>query len=267
MNNEYTPHNPETQNRTLPRFDSEAKKLLSDESIAQLPVEQQGQVILDRFIGTLLRHGAVAGSQKEYTPAEILSKMDEMSRRSDDALREITNTDGLRRAVFDLASDARLGGHFGHISERLATDAEGRPALTSMTQIEGYLLAGGTTNQIRDGVGGVHMHGDSWVPVILEHTQRMAQDAYVPWMTLGKARELMTSSAPLIQNTGRDWEMATHSAEKVGVDMDLLRRSAEKIQSHVRASRDMAATALSVLSEDKVARYKNDLDRRSGYRF
>jgi len=262
MHHEHAPFTPETHPSELPSLDTLTADLLSDEKIAELPIEAQGRTILDRFIGALVRQGNIAGSQKEYTPREILGYMDQIG-KDPMAPRMITGTNGLRKAVLALANDIRIGREFGQIQSRLATDDKGNTTLTSGAQIEGYMLAGGRKNYVKNPTGGVHMEGDTWMPVVLEHVSRMAEDPSLEWMTAGKARELMTSSAPLIQNTGRDWEMARHSAERVGVDMDLIGRSAEKIQARTRAGYDMGSTALSATAEGRIGRYRNDLARRS----
>jgi len=109
------------------------------------------------------------------------------------------------------------------------------------------------------------MPGDDWVPVIVEHTQRMAEDPNVHWTTSSEARDLINSSGPLLKNTGRDWLMANSSARKAGVDVDLLRRSAETVQRRAKDSQDMGQAALFLATGGRVSNYKKDLDRRSGY--
>lgn len=253
----------EIEKAQLPTFDTIASGLLEDEKIKELPEIEQGRVIIDRFIGAIVRHGDVEGSQTTYTPSEVLLGMDGLSKYGAKGLREITGTDGLRKAVADLADDERVGREFGQIQSRLGVDEQGQYVLTSTAQMEGYLLGGGKKNIVRDPVGGVHMEGDSWVPVIMEHAQNMAENPYNEWMSYGKARELMTSDAPLIKNTGRDWEKAMHSAERVGVDLNLLKRSAEKIQQRVRTGREMGGTALFLATGGRIRDYKTRLDVRS----
>jgi len=263
MNIDRDAYGQEKESVKLPTFDTIASGLLDDEKIKELPEIEQGRVIVDRFIGSLVRHGDVEGSQTIYTPMEVLYGMDNISKLGEKGLREITSTDGLRKAVYGLASDPRVGREFGQFTSRLSVDDKDRYILTSTAQIEGYLLSGGDKNRVKDPVGGVHMEGDSWIPVIMEQTQQMAENPHAEWMSYGHARELMTSDAPLIKNTGRDWEKALHSAERVGVDIDVLRRSAEKIQKRSKARQDMGSTALAVATGSRIRNYRSDLDRRS----
>jgi len=248
----------------LPSFDSVATELLSDERIKELPGEEQGRVIVDRFIGAVVRHGEVTGSQMTYSPLDVIRGIDKLSTVGEKGMREITSTDGLRTAVYELVTDERVGKEVGDFASRLGIDDTGRYILTSPAQIEGYLVSGGQENQVSDAVGGVHMEMDTWMPVLMEHTKNMATNPHLGWMSYDRARELTTSSAPLIQNTGRDWAKALRSAEKVGVDVDLLQRSAERIQARsVQTHHDMGATALFVATERRIQGYKQDLKRRS----
>ena len=264
MNNEPTIFNQE--NEPAPKyFDAIAHELIQDKTLLELPGGQRGAVIVDRFIGSVVRHGDVQGSGELYSPAAVLDGMDAIKNYSVNGFRKITGTDGLRSAVRELSLDSDVMNVFGDISKRLSQDEEGKYTLTSPAQIEGYLLAGGEENQIRNGVGGVDMPGDDWVPVIVEHTQRMAEDPNVHWTTSSEARDLINSSGPLLKNTGRDWLMANSSARKAGVDVDLLRRSAETVQRRAKDSQDMGQAALFLATGGRVSNYKKDLDRRSGY--
>lgn len=263
MNVERDDYSQEKESAKLPTFDTIATGLLEDEKIKELPEIEQGRVIVDRFIGALVRHGDVEGSQTIYSPMDVLHGIDNMSKLGEKGLREITSTDGLRKAVYELAGDIRVGREFGQFTSRLGVDDKDQYVLTSTAQVEGYLLSGGDKNRVKNPVGGVHMEGDSWVPVIMEQTEQMVENPYAEWMSYGRARELMASDAPLIKNTGRDWEKALHSAEKVGVDIDVLRRSAEKIQRRSKAQQDMGSTALAVATGSRIRNYRSELDRRS----
>ncbi len=249
----------------MPRFDTLAESLLSDKAINELPPEDQGRVIADRFIGALVRRGEVKGSQTTYTPQEVLHLMDRIQRSED--LRTITGTDGLRAAVEKLSLDERVGPVFGQLEGQLRVDERGQQTLTSMAQIEGYLQAGGRNNEVKNPVGGVHTQLDDWIPIMLDHVDRMKDDPYLNWMSVGSARELMTSDAPLIKETGRDWQKAILSAEKVGADVGLIGRSAEYIQRTIKAGRDLGSRALLVTTGWKVAMYRDNLERRGEIKF
>ena len=264
MNNEPTISNIEQQ--AAPKyFEAYAKQLTNDESLRELPSVQRAAVIADRFIGSVVRHGEVQGSQVSYSPGDVIKGMDLVSKTGAYGLKEITNTDGLRKAVLELSTDSDVALLFGQMSNRLSEDADGKYTLTSPAQIEGYLLSGGAQNKITNPVGGVDMEGDTWIPVIIDHAQRMAENPGLTWTTTNEARELIGSSGPLLQNTGRDWLKANSSAIKAGVDVDLLRRSAEKVQRRTKDSHDMGHTALYLATSGRVGDYKKDLDRRSGY--
>jgi len=264
MNTEPTVSNKEEEWKSR-NFDAIANELLKDKILQELPGDQRGAVIVDRFIGSIVRHGEVRGSSASYNPADVLGGMDYISQAGLNGLRKITNTDGLRNAVRELSNDGDVARLFGQMSQRLSKDTEDKYTLTSPAQIEGYLLAGGQRNVIRDAVGGVDMQGDSWIPVIVEHTQNMAENSAISWKTNSDAYGLIGSSSPLLKNTGRDWLMANSSARKAGVDVDLLQRSAERVQRRAKTENSMGHSALFLATGGRVENYKKDLDHRSGY--
>lgn len=246
------------------RLDTVAQKLIEDETLLELAPADRGVVIVDRFIGSLVRHGRVQGSNQSYAPKRVLEKMDNLSRLGVDGLREITRTDGLKDAARDLALDQDAAKLFGSLSERLAANEEGGLVLTSVAQIEGYLLAGGSDNNyITKPIPGVDMPGVNWIPVVAEYVQKMS-DNDLSWITDHEARELTTSSSDLIHNTGRDWAMAKSSALKAGVDMDLIARSAEYIKQERKSSdRAIGSTALFLATGSAVDAYQQSLHYRS----
>jgi hypothetical protein len=264
MNNELAFNNQEKESK-LNGFDSIAKDLINDPELQELPGVQRGTTIVDRFIGSIVRHGELQGSKTSYSPADILAGIDNVSSLGEYGLKEITNKENLRVAVANLSMDPDVAKLFGQMSGRLSQDEAGAYTLTSTAQIEGYLLAGGEKNYTKNPVGGVDMHGDSWIPVLMEHTQRMADDPYNHWISADHARELVGSSAPLIKNSGNDWQQANSSARKAGVDLDLLRRSAEKVQDRVQSGHDLGSTALFLATGGRIKSYKQDLNRRSGF--
>lgn len=247
-----------------PSYDQVVEKLLNSADIDGLPVEEQGHVIVDRFIGTLVRQGGVEGSQTSYSPADILHLMDEVS-SDPDALQTITRTDGLRSAVKLLASDERTGTLFGHFGQQLESsiDHNGNevPTLTSVAQIEGYLIAGGKENRVTNPTGGVHMEGDSWMPVIMSEVERVQKNEYLKTLPARhELYDLMSSEAPLIKLSARDLNMAYSSAEKVGVDMDLLRRSTEMVKHRAKVGREIASSAIVLAMRGRVDAYNTKAD-------
>lgn len=266
MNQERTNFSQEKE-ATPKSFDTIAQELITNKELSELEGPQRALVIADRFIGSIVRHGEVKGASASYSPAEVLEGMDYISKAGVSGLKEITRTEGLREAVRDLSLDEDVAKLFGSLSSRLSQDEEGKYTLTSAAQVEGYLLAGGNANIVKNPVGGVHMPHDTWIPVILEQTQRMASNPNLNWLTTYQARELTTSSSDYIRNGGNDWLKATTSAEKVGVDVQLLGRSAERIQErHVRNDREMGSTALFLATGGSIKQYSKSLDSRSGMR-
>lgn len=242
----------------IPAYDQVVKELFTDQQIEELPLAEQGHVIVDRFIGAIVRRGGAEGSQTTYSPADILHLMDKIS-TDPDALKEITRTDGLRQAVGLLASDDRTGKMFGRFSEQLASDVdrEGNetPTLTSVAQIEGYLTSGGQNN-VENPVGGVHMSGDTWVPVILHEIERTQKNEYLSLPTKTELYDSMKPDVyPLMRLSARDLSMAYNSAQEVGVDVELLRRSTEEMKRRARIGHNIASSALFLATRGRVDDY------------
>lgn len=263
------PDDMERKTTEAPRLDEYVKSLLTDRHIAELPIQDQGRVIVDQFIGGLLRQGELTSSQNQsFNAADILYLMDNLN--GDEDLKKFTSSAGLRKAVEELSTDPRSATVFGSLGSRLestlVSTQEGEKelfTLTSLAQIEGYLKAGGAKNRKLNPTGGVHMEGDSWIPVLVDGISRMSQDETRTWMTRSDAYGFIESSAPLIKNTGRDWVKATTTAESVGVDMALVQRSAEKVQARMSSGRHLAEMAFSKLMIGRVENYNVDLRRRS----
>lgn len=260
------------QGNKLPSVGEYVSGLLSSAEIQKLPEDEQGKVIVDRFIGAVVRHGEVTGNVNTYAPDLTLGLIADFANGRHPNLRGVTSQDGLREAAILLNSDGRTGGLLGRLEEQFVRSEDPKTGkieitLTSPAQIEGYIQGGGEKNHLSayDAVPGVNMQGDEWAPILLEQVQRMSQDQYLSWNTLANARDMTTSSSPYIRNSGRDWQSAVATAEKVGVDVQLLRRSAEKIQRrNFLDKEDLGARAAFLATGGQISRYQDRLRSRSG---
>lgn len=265
-----TPTQEPNQNEQLkserPLLNEVSARLLNSKEIQELPVQEQGRVIIDRFIGSIVRQGEISGVLDSYDPRDTLALMDFISSKGEDSLNSITRANGLREAVKQLSLDTRTASLFGSLESRVEAtiDDQGKENLTftSAAQIEGYLLAGGNENRVKNPYAGIHMEGDSWIPVILDQVQKMSNNPSLSWVTQSQAIGLMRSSIPSNQNAGKDWAQASRSAEKVGVDMEIIKRSAEKLQQRTMGVHDLGATALFLATRKQIASYQKDFDRR-----
>ena len=251
-----------------PKFSEMTDKLLADQEILKLPPEEQGRVILDRFIGGVVRQGETTGTGAKYAAADVFQLMDAVSAEGAPALQAITRTEGLRDSVAKLAQDERTAILFGSISSRVKSEkggtGDGELTLTSAAQIEGYLLQNETPTSYKPVGVGMGMPGETWVPVIMDRVQNMADSTYATWMTDAQARDLTTSSSDYIRHSGNDWRMAKTSATEAGVDMELVKRSAEELQRRVTGQHDLGATAMFIATRGQIKEYKTSLDRRGG---
>jgi hypothetical protein len=267
MNFETSQPTPEQETPKTKSFDVVAQELLHDESLRRLQPHERGAIIADRFIGSVVRHGEVQGSKQNYSPEDVLRRMDligtTFGNEQAENLMRITGTDGLRTAVLELASDADVAMTFGHLEKGIIKDEEGNLTLTSPAQIEGYLLSGGDKNDVK-GNFGEDVLAEQWVPVIMEHVQHLAQNPDLAWRSATEARELIATGGELNKNTGRDWLDATYAAEKAGVDITLLKRSAEKVQQRPRNNMQFGKRALFLATGSMANAYAHELYGRSG---
>lgn len=270
---EFQTSNPsEKQGNQLPNVGEYVGTLLSDETIKNLPETEQGKIIIDRFVGALVRHGEVKGNVDNYTPDRTLQLIaDYMNGKAPD-LRRVTSTEGLRAAAVQLSEDVRTGGLLNHVGELLDTEVNASTGKTEYTfttpaQVEGYIQGGGRANHldVYNAVPGVNIQGDEWAPILMEQVQRMSTSQQLTWPSLTDARGMMESSAPYIRNTGRDWQSAVYTAEKVGVDVNILKRSAEKIQRRqFTDNEDLGARAAFLATGGRISTYQDRLRSRSG---
>jgi hypothetical protein len=261
---------PQSEEKEAPKvkgFDTVAHELLDDETLNDLSPRERAEVIADRFIGSVVRHGDVQGSKQSYSPDNIIGRMDLVGTTSGteqyENLMRITGTNGLRSAVMELVSDEDVATLFGQLKERLSVGEEGEYTLTSPAQIEGYLLSGGEKNDVK-GNFGEDIMAEQWVPVVLEHVDQLAQKPGLEWRTRTEARELIKEGGELSKNTGRDWLVALDAAEKAGVDVNVIRRSAEKIQRHQKDRQGFGNRALFLATGPSIKKYAHDLYSRSG---
>jgi hypothetical protein len=205
--------------------------LLKDEILKGIPQETQGGVVVDRFIGQLARKKGVVGSNGERkTVSVILSDIDWATKQQamgkglsfNKALTVLSNTDGLRGAVDKLASDSRTGQYFGEMARRVGVDKEGQLTLKSVAQLEGYLFtdADDTSPQA----------ATNWQSVILDRVNQYTSGKSDVSRWSAQAQELTSSDVDAVRQPQMEWNRAATDARRLGVDMELVARSAEAIR-------------------------------------
>jgi len=251
--------------KSLVNFDQLTKNLLSDPEINNLDPAVQGDVIVDRFIGALARQGSIEGSQTSYSPGDVLFLMDGIKQPED--IAKITRTDGLKEAALSLGGDPRTARLFGSLEGRLIEDQTdpSKLTLTSAAQVEGYILAGGAKNSIEGARGGVEMEGEQWIGVLMERMEG-AFDAKSPyeWIT-DNGYSMSRSDIDYVRKSGNDWAMAARSAEKAGVDMNLLTRTAERAKLRTTAGGDLGHAAAMLATKGRIESYKATVSRRQKF--
>lgn len=272
----------EVKKDTTPPIEDVVGDLLTNAEIKELPEEEQGKVIVDRFVGALVRHGGVESSNADVgvlEPHEILAKIDKIGTKDEDGLhtvRELTRNDGLRGGIEKLAEDPRTAALFGSMSQQLAIGHDGRGgvyyALTTPAQIDGYIEAGGDKN--KDSRARPYTDPTEWVGVISSDIDRVMRGG--EWRS-DKDIARDTSNRDLVTP---DWYERSNSLREArgvakysgtGIDLDLLRESAEYIRDRDEATkRELGSRAVSLVTGRARDRYerrqKQSFDNRvNGY--
>lgn len=262
------PQSFEVKKETTPPLNEVVKDLLENSEIQSLPEDEQGRVIVDRFIGSLVRHGGIESSNAEVgvmAPQDILAKIDQIGTHGKDELhtvRELTRTDGLRGGVTLLAEDPRTASLFGRMSQQLVTrrneDGETYYTLTSPAQIDGYIEAGGDKN--KDPRAQPYTDPTEWIGVVASDVDNVINGAQ--WRG---DREVAAdvgrqdSVTPDWYKQSRDLYEARRKAHYAGVDLKLLKDSAEYIRDKDESvKRELGARALSLATGRAMRRYRDN---------
>ena len=228
----------------------------SDPRVLELPANQQGAFIVDRFIGGVVaeqQRGTFDGKTRERNgqaipltnAREVLTAVDNAGNISDarpqwqDNLPYITRAGGLRAATDALLSDDRIGPMVGTMRDRLPIDSEGRPVLDNIHQLEGYLY----------GISG--NQAATWQATILgrvsDYAQRSAATPQVRQSAnwhLDVRGDLLSSNSAIIRASQQEWDAAAAQAQQAGVDMDMIVRTAEHMADDARVARSAGGMAV-----------------------
>ena len=243
--------------------------LLNSSEILSLPENQQGAVILDRYIGSLVRHGGVESSNEAVgvkQPHEILEQISLIGIPGAEGyhtVRELTRQNGLRGGVELLAQDPRTADLLAGISQQLAVgyDEQGGAyyAFTTPAQIDGYLHAGGEKNNDRNAAP--YTDPTSWMKALSYDIDNVSRGTSEWRSNASIAQDVQSSGriTPEAHKRAQDLYSARMKARSADVDLTLMQRSAEYIRDkgvHTRA--ELAWRALQLVSGQK---YEEEHDR------
>lgn len=255
----------EIKKDTTPPLNEVVGNLLSNAEIQALPEGEQGKVIVDRFIGSLVRHGGIESSNSEVgvmAPHDILAKIDTIGLPGSNGIhteRELTRTDGLRDSVKLLNSDPRTAALFGSMSQQLAIGryegGEVYYALTTPAQIDGYIESGGEKNKDRNAQP--YTDPTEWIGVIASDVGGVIAGA--EWRDdrdIADGVRNQSSVTPDWYKGSKDLYDARMKAKFAGIDIKLLKDSAEYIKSRDEVTkRELGARALSLATGGAAQRY------------
>lgn len=204
------------------------RQLLEDETVRQLPPNNQGSYIVDRFVGNVAAAWSRGKLSSDQTAVEVLHGVASAVSNSPDLaswkqnIGTVVRADGIRVAVELMTKDRRTGTFLERIDNAIAETPQG-PALRTVAQLEGYVY----------GLSGNEYRG--WHDTVLNEVNRYIQLDYdrpnAHWDN-ETAKNLLSSDVPSIRTAQRAWDQAMTEAAKDGMDVGLLARSAEMIRTN-----------------------------------
>lgn len=262
---EFQPTDPsDKQGNKFPSVGEYVGTLLSDETIKNLPENEQGKVIIDRFIGSLVRHGEVQGAVDSYTPDFTLKLISDYMNGKAPNLRAVTSTEGLRAAAISLSSDERTGGLLGHVSELLKTEVNpntGKEEYTLLTeaQLDGYIDSGGGKNNKYN--AGQYEDPTEWIGPFMADVHDVANGHGVWRADSTLANDIRDQGAvtPEYYKRAKELYEARMQAYYAGVDLGVVRRSVEYMHARDEDTKKEAGErALFLATGGKLDRYKQN---------
>jgi hypothetical protein len=219
-------------------------ELLADKTIQHLPEVEQGVIIMDQFIGALIRKGDLQGSQRSYSPVDALRTMHQaakdMAKQTPSPELIVTSVGGLREAMLKLFDDPRTG-EIASVSPEslLIKDEDGSPLLGSINQIEGYLQADDDANR---SVGGPSQGAETWLPLVRQEVDSVIYNGST-W-NYNPSKGSIESDNDTLRKAGIEWHQASGKAKEAGVNLKLIGRSAERLATRRTQGSQLATTAL-----------------------
>ncbi len=214
----------------IDQYVSSLLRELNGGDLSELPKVEQGRIIVDKFLGALMRQGDVTDtSGKTHKFEQTVFDMHRMSKGADESA--VTRNGGRRAAVLALLDNPLTAPFAEKAFGALARDEQdsGEILLANEEQIQGYLHADERKNFVTEARQGVELAGKGWVGILEDRinivVNRNGQWIYNPY------RGIIESENDYLRQQGNEWRMAVTSAEKCGVDARLLGKSAEYIKT------------------------------------
>ena len=239
---------------TLQQEFSEEKENKPFGSVENLLADKHlnGDDILNYFTGSLLRHGSFETSQgsdqqigdvlKTLTAVAALeakNQREEPNPYAKQTAKSVTRNDGLRDAIEQLGQDERVqeaaladveSDSQNGIARRLARSLESNePVLANVEQIEGYLFGDPDANE-------VNYQNGKWVQDLSEKIKYVIE-GQVDW--------------PKQDDVA--WRSVANNANAAGIDLVMLRYSADRIRHERKRNQEFGRVSLGNLARTQEA--------------
>lgn len=205
---------------------------------ADLEADKKGRIARDAFIGVTLRmQGKVEGLETlRFISRSVGKKKTDGSPSGWQAA--LTRSGGLRRAVIALESDSDAKNDLANLEARVGT-IHGI-TMQSFDQISSYL---GITTEQEDTLDPAEKM-IPWKTIIQTELYKFVtiEGRMAAWTP--KANELLGSDVADVRHAQEEWLGASKIAEKAGIDVELLARSAEAIKMRYKITQDLGHSAV-----------------------
>jgi hypothetical protein len=243
MNHNQLNANGNYQQEPVPvNFAELTKSLLESEDVKGLPELEQGAFIMDHLLGRIVAAGPVESNAGQKSPLDLVRDMQDYAvmatHQGHEAARTlVTRKNGMRGMVDALSRDVRVGSLWLNLENRV-TGGYGSDviALSSIAMIDGYL--DGKEEATTEVIGG------GWKEALTDEVQAYAQGDEKPrW----NADDLLGSDVEKIRKGQLAWKRSVEDAQRAGVDMNLVIRSADRLRTNHRAGQALGRRVASIM--------------------
>lgn len=218
-----------------------ASELINSVIESDLPENVKTRVIADSLIGASVR---VMGADQAPEILEDIGKNIGISLEGDNWQKVFTRTDGLRRAIVDTDDSAQGKVALSKLEQRINRDDNGKFVLSSLDQVHAYIFA---KTEAENTLKGRIEAASPW-------KQKLYQEVSDFLTIAGRSPAWSTpdntgSEVAGVRQQQTEWNNASKIAVGVGIDVDLIAKSAQYMQE---VGHDVGEAVLHDIPQDSI---------------
>lgn len=211
----------------------------------------------DCILGAIIARGTIEGSRDKFTPQMTIGLMDGLAKTTTresyiQAMSQITQTEGLRKTVFDMSQDQKFGQMWGNMSERAGYNPYTKPGMGSLDMVGAYLdVLSNTAAEKHAKEPGQVAYNATWKSEIMKQVNWAVANPNMPW---DQAAEMSGSDNDYIRQAGNVFRNAHAEAQQAGMDDELIRQTVERLRTMRAQQIDLGGEALGHVRAAETAR-------------